>query len=684
MAEEHSEGATPSNGPDAASGPRRSTFRPPAPGPSAGGAAPPLPPWLDVTPADPGAAEPVAPEPVVPAPVAPEPVAPVTASGLGAVLDPATGAIVLPLTAQQLAAALDASLGQPGGALKAIEQFEQQLRIRGIASDSGGSGDSGESADSSDPSDPSDPSDSDDSDDAVAVEHAEPVVPDDAGHAVVGEPEPLPTPAPARGFVELAPVAPTPDDLRVGRAARMFWLWFPVNASLVMVAIGATLLEPNAGLRQSSLRQAVLAALLGVAFAFIPIGFATMAAKRASQPTMIVSRAVFGHLGNVIPVLIALLTRLAIAGLLVVLAAAAVAGIVTGASGGVGQDSLALPWIVVVTVAVLVVGIAVVGYRLVVIVQLVLTVLSLAGIVGLIAATAHRVDLAVALQRQDGPWLGVVGGGVLVFSVVGLAWAMSGGDLARYQRSSSGSTGALLLATFGATLPPFVLIGYGALLAASDDAVGVALATDPVAALIGILPGWTGIALLVVVAGAFVSGAVLALYSAGLAVQAIGASARRPTTTAIAAIGVVIAAIGFTAASAAFTASIVTTVVVVAAVPVAAWTGILAGDVMTRWAPYDLAGLLRRGGRVPDVVWGNLLGLLALTAIGWGLVSGPPGTGWLLPLFASEHLAASAIGVPVALVLGIVVGVLVGVNRASRDRARDDRGDAAESMTAAE
>ena len=70
-------------------------------------------------------------------------------------------------------------------------------------------------------------------------------------------------------------------------------------------------------------------------------------------------------------------------------------------------------------------------------------------------------------------------GAVLVFSFVGLAWANSSADVARYQRPGSSGAASMLWATFGAGLPSFVLICYGALLAASNATLAHNIAANP-------------------------------------------------------------------------------------------------------------------------------------------------------------------------------------------------------------
>ena len=764
MADDEAGGVLPVFDPDAVSGPRRATFKPLDPVPIGEDGTPefpPLPPWLSAPAPDPTSAQLAdAPPPVgvaatdVPPPsAAGEPVSeappaasvfaePTIAPWIAPEPDPSTDRV---MDADELGGALEATLST-GGTLAALEQFEQQLRLRGVdvpvteaieippapepvivaATTASGSWTLVDEVDaiqtgaieletidvepapapaasapvaSSPPEliepDPFDsridlsgfgflaapaamaadaPVDVDvdprpgsaphgadapptDTDTPAALDAFAALLVATAAAPAIEDPAPeLPVARPAAQGVaaEQGGLAPTPDDLRVGRAARMFWLWFPVNASLVVAALGAALLPVD-----GSLRQAILAALIGVALAFIPIGFATMIAKRSGQPTMVASRAVFGHRGNILPSLIALATRVLLAGALVWFAALGVSGAIAPDAG----PGDAVRWLVLAGVLAVVVAAALLGARVIAVVQLVLTILSAITLVGFIALTAGRLDLAGALQRQDGPWIPVLGGAVLVLSVVGLAWAMSGGDLARYQRSSTGSTGSMLWATIGATLPAFLLIAYGAMLAASDPDLGAAIFDDPVGAIAGLLPAWAVLPATLAIGGALASGAIIALYSAGLAVLAAGVNAGRPAATTIATVAVVATASAFTVGAVDGAMAGFVAVLPVAVVPVAVWTGIIAGDTMVRTRPIGVDALLHRGGAVPDVVWTAVLGLVALTALGWGLVDGAPFTGWLFPLLggSGDAIAAADLGVLVALVLAIPLGVIVGL-----------------------
>ena len=132
-----------------------------------------------------------------------------------------------------------------------------------------------------------------------------------------------PEPANPPAFeVEVHGLEPTLLDQRTGRSARLFWLWFAANASILSVALGA--IQFSLGM---SLRQAIVATLAGVAISFLPLGLGTLAGKWSGQPTMVVSRASFGVVGNVVPAIVAVLSRVFWGGVMIWLLAASVARI---------------------------------------------------------------------------------------------------------------------------------------------------------------------------------------------------------------------------------------------------------------------------------------------------------------------------------------------------------------------
>ncbi|MEN9620605.1 MAG: hypothetical protein RL499_798, partial [Actinomycetota bacterium] len=182
------------------------------------------------------------------------------------------------------------------------------------------------------------------------------------------------------GRVEVIALEPTPAEQRAGRSVRLFWLWFAVNSSVVSLALGAVILGLGV-----SLRQAVLATLIGVALSFLPLGLGTLAGKWSGQPTMVVSRATFGTAGNGIPALLALATRLAWAAALLWMLGAGVAEVLVG-SGLVGDLGRLELTIAAASVGLVVAAlVATFGFALIAVVSAIVSVVSGVLVVGLIA-----------------------------------------------------------------------------------------------------------------------------------------------------------------------------------------------------------------------------------------------------------------------------------------------------------
>lgn len=493
-----------------------------------------------------------------------------------------------------------------------------------------------------------------------------PRIPDD--EVVLGEEQELQRP---RVFgLEAAGLEPTPSEQRVGRAARMFWMWFAANSSVVSIAFGALIFSLG-----MSLRQAIVGIVAGVAASLLPLGLGTLAGKRSNQPTMVVSRAVFGVGGNAIPALIALVSRVFWGAAMLWALGRGVAAILEGAQLTGGLSTSLLTLIAMGAGFVIALLVAVFGYGLIALFQLVVTIISSVLIVGLIALTSNRVNISAALTFADGSWWLAATAAVLVFSFVGLLWANSTGDLARYQRPGSSGAGSMLWTSFGTALPSLVLICYGALLAASDPAVAAGLLSNPLDTLGLLLPVWYPVPLLAATALSLVSGVVITLYSGGFAFKALGMSLARVPSIVFVGVLVAAGAYLFTLLGPDYTGlfrDLATTL----AVPVAAWVGIFAADTMIRNRRYHADSLLKAGGVYPTVNWVNLPALLIVTGIGFGLttasVSWLQWQGYLLSVLGipiDSELAGADLGVFVALLIGVLVPVITGVPTIRRQEA---------------
>lgn len=466
---------------------------------------------------------------------------------------------------------------------------------------------------------------------------------------------------PARGprafVLEQSALEPTPEALRAGRAVRLFWLWFAVNASLLTVAVGALLVSDGA-----SLRQAVLAALAGVALSAFLLGVVTRTGRWSGQPTIVVGRATFGTLGNAVPASLAIAVRVVWAAALAFLLGIGVAEVLA-AAGSIAPSQYPLIASGVAVATVLVGGaLAVVGFDAVA--RLGAIVAPVSGIlaVGVIVLTAPEVDLAAALRIPDGSWALPLNGAVLVLSVVGLAWVSSGGDLVRYQARSASGTAAALWTAAGVALPALGLLAWGALLAASSSITAGELVANPVGAIAALVPGWYAVPLIAALVLSTLAGVTLSLYSGGFAVLTVGPAAPRW-------VGVVITAALALAVAIALTllgdgvAGLLRDLLVLLSVPIAAWAGIVGTETLLRRRRVHAASLLTRSGAYPDVRWAPLAGLIVSTVVGWGFVTGDTGAaswaGYLLPVVTSAESAwrASDVGVLIALALGAIVAL---------------------------
>ncbi|MFF1634920.1 cytosine permease [Leifsonia sp. NPDC058248] len=470
------------------------------------------------------------------------------------------------------------------------------------------------------------------------------------------EPEPAPL-----FEVEDADLEPTPVDRRVGHASRLFWLWFAGTSSLISVGVGATLL--TLGL---SLRQILVATLVGVALSFLPLGIGTLAGKWSGQPTMVVSRSTFGVRGNVVPAALALLTRL-FWGVVLLWLAGAATGSLFVSQGWASDPTIPTTSALIVAFAAAL-AVAYYGYSLVARVQLVLTIASAVLIAVMIGATWNAIDMSKALAVPDGVWLRVVTGAVLVFSYLGLAWANSSAEVARYQRPGSSGGGAMLWATFGAALPPFVLISYGGMLAASNTSLAHDLAIDPVSAfaILG-LPSWYPIPLLLSVTLSLISALVLNIYSGGFTLEALGVRLRRRWSTVAVGLAIAVAAFLLTTTDIDLE-GVVTSVPITLAVPVGAWAGLFSAEMMLRTRRLHQPSLVKPGGIYPDWRWTNVGMLVVASVVGLGLIrSDLPWLAWegflfrLLGVDVNGDLGSTNIGVLVALGIGILTPIVAGV-----------------------
>ncbi|HET8897621.1 MAG TPA: cytosine permease [Rhodanobacteraceae bacterium] len=408
---------------------------------------------------------------------------------------------------------------------------------------------------------------------------------------------------------------------RGGQPRSLFWPWFAANVSVLGVSYGAFLL--GFGI---SLRQAALVAVAGIVVSYLFCGLIALAGKRGAAPTLTLSRAAFGVTGNRLPSLISWLLTVGWETVLVSLAVLATATVcqTLGIGGGTLTKAVSL-----IAVVALVVGGGIYGFHTIMRLQTVITVLTAALTLVYIALALQQLDFSALGARSDGSPQAMIGAFVFTLTGFGLGWVQAAADYSRYLPRHASSVGVVAWTTVGAALAPVILVLFGLLLAGASASLGSAIGSDPIGALTGVLPHGFLLPFALVAVLGLIGGAILDIYSSGLALLSCGVNIPRPLAAAIdgalmtvGAIWIVFFAHSFIDPFQAFLITLGT--------PIAAWCGIFLADLTLRRRDYDEHALFDPAGRYGRHNVTAIALLAAATALGWGLVTNPmPHVGWM-------------------------------------------------------
>lgn len=241
------------------------------------------------------------------------------------------------------------------------------------------------------------------------------------------------------------------------------------------------------------------------------------------------SRAPFGTRGNLGPTLISWISLVGWETITVITAAYALLGLLNLA--GLPSNSF---WTVVslVVIAVLVVIIGLLGHATLVWIQQAATWIFGAFTLVIVVFLVTQTNWPAVLNASPGPWdTGVLAMLSIVIAATGIGWINAGADYARYLphkvtgRSIAGWT------VLGSTIPLFVLILTGRLLATHIN--NLATSNNPVLAIGNALPSWMAIPYLITAIGGLVAEADLSIYSSGLNLLTMGLKVDRYKTVVI-------------------------------------------------------------------------------------------------------------------------------------------------------
>ena len=442
------------------------------------------------------------------------------------------------------------------------------------------------------------------------------------------------------------------ESERSGKASSLFWPWCGANVSLLALSYGSFFL--GFGI---SFWQATFAAIIGTVLSFVLVGFSSLAGKKSNAPTMVLSRAVFGVKGNVVPGLMSYLVFVGWETVLVSLATLAT-GTIFMRIGDIDRNlSMAIGF--AIAVALTMYG-GVLGHKVIMRLQKYLTLITSFATLLYIVLTVDEVSWDKVSALPAGNTQAFIGALIFGITGIGLGWVNTAADYSRYLPRSTSSKSVVGWTVLGASIVPITLVIYGAALSGSDPKLSEAIAMDPIGALTALLPTWyLAIFALIAILG-LVGGAILDLYSSGLTLLAIGVPVKRHIAAIIDGAIMLVGSIYLVWIADNFFYPFQGFLITLG-VPIATWSAIFVTDVLLRKRAYSEEDLYKESGKYGS--WNKRsLSIMAVgTFIGWGFVTNTFASwlswqGYLLFIIGGREgsWAYSNIGVIFALVIGFL------------------------------
>ena len=454
---------------------------------------------------------------------------------------------------------------------------------------------------------------------------------------------------------------------RSGKASSLFWPWAGANVSLLALSYGSFFL--GFGI---SFWQATLAAIIGTTLSFLLVGFSSLAGKKSNAPTMVLSRAVFGVKGNIVPGLMSYLVFVGWETVLVSLATLAT-GTIFMRIGDIDRN-LAMVIGFVVAVSLTMYG-GVLGHKVIMRLQKYLTLVTSFATGIYIVLTLDEVAWNKVSAIPAGNTQAFIGALIFGITGIGLGWVNTAADYSRYLPRTTSSKSVVGWTVLGASIVPIVLVIYGAALSGSDPKLSEAIAMDPIGALTALLPTWYLAFFALIAILGLVGGAILDLYSSGLTLLAIGIPVKRHIAAlfdgAIMLVGsiyMVWIADNFFYPFQGF--------LITLGVPIATWSAIFVTDVLLRKRAYSESDLFKVNGLYGAWNKRSMALMAAGSFIGWGFVTNSfaewlSWQGYLLFLIGGKDgsWAYANVGVSLALAIGAVGHFLLARNSIKREEA---------------
>ncbi len=470
------------------------------------------------------------------------------------------------------------------------------------------------------------------------------------------------------GKIELTGIEVVREESRHGSAWELLFLWIGTNTALSYAVFGALIVL----LFHLTLAEGLIATIVGCLLSSAFAGVVCALGKNTNQPAMALSRRTFGGVLNRLPSLVAYVNQL---GWEVVLLATAVLGVEAAALALGDRSDTTVGAIALVIMLVGAIGLALLGHATIIAFNKWLTwILVVLTIVYLIVAwkeVSVHADLGSASMRGGGA-LGVIGGIILIMSSVGLSFVSTTPDYARYFRPTARTSTIVGVTTVGMGIPTALITSFGVLTFATIGSISYV--NNPIVQLLAPVPRWLQIVILVPFVLSLLSSVVYNLYSSGLDLMVVGVPLPRTRTIIIDAAVLVGGGIYIVFFSKSY-AGTVTGFLLMLAVPLCAWAGLVVGHQMIGTKLTRLASSPREaqagelGGSATQAFVAAGAYVVACV-VGLGLVSSTsPAFDWVGYIGGrASTVAGSDLGILIALAIGLVGGVSVAAVAGGRAR----------------
>jgi nucleobase:cation symporter-1, NCS1 family len=299
------------------------------------------------------------------------------------------------------------------------------------------------------------------------------------------------------------------------------YFWVGTNANLFFLSVGVVALE--LGL---SVREALVAVVLGTSL-FVVVGVASIGGVRSGLPTLTFTRAAFGARGNLPNGVLTWAALVAFEAINCIFAVFALLALMSE----LGWERPGDTGKVLATVLVLATSgaIAVFGHATMVYLQR-LFALSLTLVLGLVLSySVGGVDWSATAHAQLGAWetLALILAGGAVVASGPISYLFNAADFVRYLPSATSARAVIWTVSLSSGLIALFLSVMGVLLASRGDM------SDPIAGVEPFVPGWLFVLYILAAVGGSIANNVVAYYSSGLVLQAIGIPIARYRATVL-------------------------------------------------------------------------------------------------------------------------------------------------------